>query len=158
MPELAGPKLKYGRAVANFVLAYVVVTILAVALSLAIGAAIHAPETAEPMQNKGYLLSERFLPFLNLLVWTAFAAIYFRRPQSPSASRKEAVALGALWLALALVVDYVGFVLIKNPISLSPHDFYIGQFPWIYLIYIVVFISPLCYTALANARRKKALA
>ena len=47
----------------------------------------------------------------------------------------------------AIVVDYVGFVLIKNPISLTPHDFYIGQFPWIYLIYI---FAPLCKATLVG--------
>jgi hypothetical protein len=50
-----------------------------------------------------------------------------------------------------MLVDYVGFVLIKNPISLSAHDFYIGQFPWIYLIYLAIFVSPLLYVLL---RRK----
>ena len=43
-----------------------------------------------------------------------------------------------------MVVDYVCFVLIKNPISLNPHDFYIGQFPWIYLIYVTVLFAPFC--------------
>ena len=50
----------------------------------------------------------------------------------------------AFWLAVAVVVDYVCFVLIKNPISLNPHDFYIGQFPWIYLIYVTVLFAPFC--------------
>ena len=63
--------------------------------------------------------------------------------------------LGWLWLIIAVIVDYVGFVLIKNPISLSPHDFYIGQFPWIYLIYLAILVSPLCYVALSNARQTK---
>jgi hypothetical protein len=64
--------------------------------------------------------------------------------------RREAWALGAFWLAAAVVMDYVGFVLIKNPISLSPHDFYIGQLPWIYLIYVAVLLSPFCYLIFAS--------
>ena len=71
--------------------------------------------------------------------------------------RDEAFALGAFWLTLAVLVDYVGFVLIKNPISLSPHDFYIGQFPWIYLIYVAVFFSPWCYVTFVAARGSKAV-
>jgi hypothetical protein len=42
----------------------------------------------------------------------------------------------------------VGFVLIRNPLSLSPHDFYVGQFPWIYLIYVAIFLAPVCFVAL----------
>ena len=119
-------RLYYGRAIGLFVATYIVVTILAIALSLLIGMIGHMPETAEPMQNQAYLLSERFLPLLNLIVWGLFAWVYFRRRVAP---REEALLLGAFWLVAAIVVDYVGFVLIKNPISLNPHDFYIGQFP-----------------------------
>ena len=98
-----------------------------------------------------YLLSERFFPFLNLFAWMAFAGVYYkRRTGDELALHRESVVLGAFWLVAAMVVDYVGFVLIKNPISLSPHDFYIGQFPWIYLIYVAVLLSPLCYLTLAR--------
>jgi len=137
--------LRYGRALWIFVVAYVVVTVLAVALSVAIGMIGHLPPTPEPMQNQAYLISERFLPGMNLLVWAVFAWVYFQRR---TATRGEAVALGAFWLAAAVVVDYVGFVLIRNPLSLSPHDFYVGQFPWIYLIYVAIFLAPICCVAL----------
>jgi hypothetical protein len=52
-------------------------------------------------------------------------------------------------------VDYVGFALIKNPFSLSAHDFYISQFPWIYLIYLAILVSPILY---ATWRSKRAIA
>jgi len=143
------------RAIVTFVLAYVTVTILAIALSLSISAITHSPQTAKPLENSAYLLSERFLPPLNLFVWMATSWMYFRMRPQISASRREATVLGCLWLIMALVVDYVGFVLIKNPISLSPHDFYIGQFPWIYLIYLAILVSPMCYVALLNARQAK---
>jgi hypothetical protein len=133
--------------------AYVVVTVLAIALSVAIGMLGHLPPTPEPMQNQAYLLSERFLPGMNLVVWGIFAWVYFRRS---TATRGEAVALGVLWLAAAVVVDYVGFVLIRNPLSLSPHDFYVGQFPWIYLIYVAIFLAPVCWVALRESRRAPA--
>jgi hypothetical protein len=62
--------------------------------------------------------------------------------------------LGAFWLAAAMIGDYVCFVRIKNPISLSPHDFYIGQFPWIYLIYVAVLVAPLCSVMLMRSSSK----
>lgn len=150
------PQLNYKRATATFILAYIAVTILGIALSISIGIIGHFPSSStNALQNQAYLLSERFLPFLNLLVWTTFAWAYFRkRAKQPEkiTLAKEARALGAFWMVTAIVVDYVGFVLLKNPISLSPHDFYIGQFPWIYLIYIAILLSPLCYWALAKTK------
>jgi hypothetical protein len=149
------PRLNYKRAIVTFLLAYIVVTILAIALSVGIGIALHLPRTAEPMQNQAYLISERFLPLLNLAVWGLFAWAYLRQrtDRARSETRREAIALGTFWLAAAVAVDYVFFVLIKNPISLSPHDFYVGQFPWIYLIYVAIFFAPLATSALSATRR-----
>jgi hypothetical protein len=152
-------RIRYTRAIVTFILAYVVVTILAIALSFFIGAVGHMPQSDEPMKNEAYLVSERFLPLLNLLVWGIFAWFYFRGRMGNrelTGLRREAWALGIFWLVAAVVVDYVGFVLIKNPISLSPHDFYIGQFPWIYLIYVAVLFSPFCYLILARGGSKSA--
>jgi hypothetical protein len=148
---MAQTRLSYGRAVWTFILAYVAVTILAIALSVALSIGMHVTGAMPPLENPAYLLSERFLPFLNLVVWMVFAGIYFkRRTGDELALRRESVALGVFWLVAAMVVDYVGFVLIKNPISLSPHDFYIGQAPWIYLIYGAILVSPMCYLTLAR--------
>jgi hypothetical protein len=146
-------RIRYTRAIVTFVAAYIVVTILGIALSVFIGVVGHMPQNDEPMKNEAYLVSERFLPLLNLLVWGMFAWVYFRKRKGDGELTRlqgEAWALGAFWLAAAVVVDYVGFVLIKNPISLSPHDFYIGQFPWIYLIYVAVLLSPFCYLIFAS--------
>lgn len=136
--------LNFPRAIGMFVLAYIAVTILGTALSMGIAVVGHYPATEQPLLNEAYLISEPFLPLLNLLVWGFFSWVYFLKPVGATPTRTRCLALGAFWLVIALPMDYVGFVLIKNPISLSPHDFYIGQFPWIYLIYVAVLISPLC--------------
>lgn len=151
--SVAQSRLNYKRAIATFILAYISVTVLAVALSVSIGIAKDLPSSTNALQNQAYLLSERFLPILNLVVWSIFAWAYFRsraKRTARTALLKEARALGLFWMIAAIIVDYVGFVLIKNPISLSPHDFYIGQFPWIYLIYIAIALGPLCYAALTK--------
>lgn len=141
-------RINYRRAIVTFVLAYVAITIIATAFSIAIADLVHFPATDGPaFPGPAYLFAERFLPFLNLAVWMVFGWAYFRRRAGNDdrpALRKEALRLGAFWLVLAVAVDYVCFVRIKNPISLSPHDFYIGQSPWIYLIYATVLLAPLC--------------
>ena len=150
MDQSTGNSLRLGRALWTFAVAYIVITIVATAFSLALEKAMQVPDSALPLQNSAYLLAERFFPLMNFLVWMPVAALYFKG-RGRIEDTREAKLLGAFWLVLAIVVNCVGFVLIKNPISLSPHDFYIGQFPWIYLIYLVVFASPWCYVAL---RRK----
>ena len=143
--QTRGTTLNWKRALGTFLLAYVAITILGTAFSLGIAAVQHIPDTAKPMQNAAYLLTERFLPGMNLLVWASAAWLYFRRSPQESIMRHQSLALGAFWLAVALPLDLIAFVLIKTPLSLSPYDFYVGQFPWIYLIYLAVFVSPLCY-------------
>jgi len=143
---------RYTRAIVSFLAAYLIVTLLAIALSMAVEAAMHDPPTSDMVHSPSYLFAEKFFPIINLLVWTAFSWVYFKLRRNAPVLLREALVLGAFWLILAMLVDYVGFVLIKNPISLSAHDFYIGQFPWIYLIYLAILISPILYAALRLKR------
>lgn len=137
------PTLHYKRAIVTFLLAYFVITVVATGFSLLLAALVDVSPAAEPLQDPGYLLSEKFLPLLNLIVWTLFSLVYFKK-RTNERNQRKALALGAIWLAMALPLDFLAFVVIQNPLSLSAHDFYIGQFPWIYLIYLAVFISPFC--------------
>jgi len=140
----------YTRAIVSFLAAYLIVTLLAIALSMAVEIAMHDPSTSDMVHSPSYLFAEKFFPIINLLVWTAFSWVYFKLRRNAPVLLREALVLGAFWLILAMLVDYVGFVLIKNPISLSAYDFYIGQFPWIYLIYVAILISPILYAALRS--------
>jgi hypothetical protein len=151
----ARTRLRRGRAIWTFFGAYALVTVLCAALSIAIGVIQHDPSaTGQSMvHNPAYVLSEKFDPLVNLAVWAGFALLYFRRTPVADRTARHARKLGLLWLCLALPVDFVGFVLIKNPISLSPHDFYVGQFPWIYLIYLAVFLGPICAALLTGRAR-----
>jgi len=135
---------RWSRALWTFAAAYAAITVVATAFCLGVSALIGGGRTVEPLDDPGYQLAEKLLPALNLAVWTPFAALYFRGRAPGPELRREAWALGALWLAAALPVDYLGFVVLPSPISLSAHDFYLGQFPWIYLIYAAVLASPAC--------------
>ncbi|HTO72008.1 MAG TPA: hypothetical protein VMR31_19275 [Myxococcota bacterium] len=143
--------IRWPRALWTFAAAYAAVTVVATAFCLAAVAWLGDAPAGRPLDSPGYRFAERFLPILNLAVWTPFAALYFRGRARGLAARREGWALGALWLALALPVDYLGFVWLRTPVSLSAHDFYVGQFPWLYLIYAAVLASPLAALAL---RRK----
>jgi hypothetical protein len=150
MPE--STPIRRSRALTTFVLAYVAITILAITLSLSLEAAMRVPPmpAAEMVHSPSYVLSEKIYPVLNLAVWTAFSWVYFRPRLAAPGRMGEALRLGLVWLALALIVDYVGFVWIRHPYSLSAHDFYVGQFPWIYLIYAAIVMSPPIYVTLSS--------
>jgi len=145
--------IRYKRAITMFLLAYVSVTIVAVAASMLVDVLLHAPSASSGLQDLGFQLTVPYEPLMNLVIWIAGAGLYFGKQAQQPNRYKEALALGALWLVIALPVDFVGFVLIPSPISLSVHDFYLGQFPWIYLTYLAVLLSPLCYVTLVKLLR-----
>jgi hypothetical protein len=143
------------RALITFAGAYLTITAVGIGLFFAIAAVQHTGSYADPMNDPSYILEEKLLPLANLVVWTLFALIYLgKRRGSAHPRRNEAVQLGALWLALALLADLVSAVLIKSPESMTAFDFYIRQFPWIYLIYVAVFLSPLCAASLKQWRER----
>jgi hypothetical protein len=146
--------LHYKRAIALFILAYVAITIVATAAAILVDTLQPAPSAVSSMQDPGFRLTLPYEPLMNLAIWMACARLYFgKRIQQPKLY-KEALVLGVLWLIIALPVDFICFVIIPNPISLSAHDFYVGQFPWIYLTYLAVLLSPLCYAAMVKLLRQ----
>jgi len=142
-------KLRYAAAIGTFCVAYLTITVVAAGLSIAFEAWLQPPPTADKVHSASYVVSERFYPLLNLVVWTAFSALHFG---GRAVATRAALALGGLWLGIAVVVDYLAFVAIEHPYSLNAHDFYIEQSPWIYLIYAAIVASPLLYAALRSRR------
>ena len=140
-------KLNFIRAIALFFAAYIIVTILATATSETYGIISNAPPAApglSPVQAPVFQDTVPYHVLIMLIVWPIFASIYFKkaRNRNPAEEKSETRNLAFLWLALAITVDFVGFVLIKHPYSLSAHAFYVDYQPWITLIYISIFLSP----------------
>ena len=63
---------------------------------------------------------------------------------------QQAWALGGFWLAIAVPLDLIYFVLTPTPLQVSAQGFYVEQFPWIYLTYAVVLIAPVLYVLAAQ--------
>ncbi len=146
--------LDYRRAVLTFLGSYLLIEIVAALCSILVAAITHTNFSGNhaDVHNHAFVTSERFYPLINLISWMTFAGIYFRKPARRFSVAGEAVRLGAFWLALALPFDVIFFILVKSPYSLSFHDFYVGQVPWIYIVYAVLFVSPLCYVVLFRRR------
>jgi hypothetical protein len=73
---------------------------------------------------------------------------YFKGHNDIGQVRKESLTLGLLWAAMAVLLDAVLFAFLPGPLYLGAHNFFIVQFPWIYLIYIIAFLSPFVSTEL----------
>lgn len=91
------PVLNYKKALITFVVAYIVINILAPIFTIIVAAIMHANlgNTATAVHTKAYVTSERFYPLLNLVVWVSFAWIYFKK-QAKVPDVKQAVRLAAL--------------------------------------------------------------
>lgn len=87
--------------------------------------------------NIAYQRVAVILPILNLAVWTCAARWYF----SGRRLRYPAWPLGLAWLIVALLLDYLAFVVPTHPLSLDHTSFYLEQGPWIYLTYLAVAVS-----------------
>jgi hypothetical protein len=135
---------RLGRAAAALFIAYSIVTLLGIGLTVAFAALLDLPAPppgATMLAIPAYAATLPFHPLLNLLVWPLLAAWYFR-PAS-AAPAQAAARLGAFWTLITLVVDVFGWVIIRHPWSLTFREFYVDYQPWITLVYLAIFVSPL---------------
>lgn len=95
----------------------------------------------EKSMGEGYEKTKPWHPLYNLIIFSLFALLYLQTLTSPT--MRDALTTGAIWLAITIVVDLIGWVLIKHPWSLTFHGFYVDYQPWITLIYLAIFIAPL---------------
>lgn len=130
-----------------FLVMYIFINIPAFGLYLALvaisGAQISPP--SEIMQDPSYILAHQLYPVLNFGFWTLASWLYFRKSDNRNPTIKNAIQIGLFWLALALPLDLIFYVLLPTPFTISFSDFYYGQSPWIYLTYLSLILSPLCY-------------
>jgi len=139
-------KLNFKKAIVNFAWAYLVVTILAYSISILFGIIFKLPSYQDLgvslFEDPAFVMTVPYHLLINLLTWTLFSYLYFKKKEGNKYLLKEAFHLSCFWLVLAMIVDFIGFVLIKSPLSLTPHQFYVEYQPWISITYLLVFISP----------------
>jgi hypothetical protein len=156
MPARRRP-LALRRALACFGAAYVIVTVLAATIT-GIYAGVRHTAAADrlatsPVEKPSFADTVPYHVLVMLVVWPVFAWLYFRtaRRVGRRAQVRETALLSVSWTVAAMIVDFVGFVLIKNAWSLTPHQFYVDYQPWISLIYLSILASP--WIRLALLRR-----
>lgn len=125
--------------------AYLIVTAIGVAHTafnaLVLHMGIMSKEPRPMKEIESYAKTMPFHPLYNILIFPVFAGLYLGGLTSPSWT--DALLTGILWLGVTAVFDLVGWVLIPHPWHCTFRDFYVDYQPWIFLIYLVIFASPL---------------
>ena len=81
------------------------------------------------------------------IIFPVCAFFYLHRLNTVTFS--DVVVTSLIWGTLTIVIDVIGWVLIKHPWSLTFREFYIDYQPWITLIYLAIYASPfIAYGAL----------
>lgn len=124
-----------------YFLAYFVVTIIGVLHTIFNIYILHYKSMKDsPGMGEAYERTKPFHPLYNIIIFPIFAWLYFL---SVSSLTLETVAITSLlWGAITIILDLIGWVLIRHPWSLSFKKFYIDYQPWITLTYLIIFASP----------------
>ena len=93
-----------------------------------------------PGMGEGYERTKPWHPLYNIIMFTIFGLLYMRGLENPTLV--DSIITGAIWSGICIIIDLIGWVIIKHPWSLTFKEFYIDYQPWITLIYISIFIGP----------------
>ncbi len=148
------------KATLFLLLAYWIVTMLGIVLTIVLSAVYKLPSAAEAgvsvARQPAYLMTIPFHPLLNLLVWPLFGWLYLRSLTSRTRIQNEALRLGVFWTVITVLVDLIGWVLIPHPWQMTFKEFYVDYQPWITLIYLIILASPIA-AAYFLLRRERAV-
>jgi hypothetical protein len=141
MPNVLRP-FSWPLALTYFLIAYVLVTLLAAGSSEFYRALTDAPYAHELglglLEDPAFQATVPVHVLIMGLIFTPFAWLFLRQRRSLISARL----LSWVWLTAAVIVDFVGFVAIDHGWSLSAEEFYLDYQPWITLIYLAIFGSP----------------
>lgn len=136
-------------AVLYYIAAYIIVTVVGILHTIFNIYALHYKSMKNsPGMGEAYEKTKPFHPLYNLLIFPLFAWLYLLSVSN--ASIGLALLVGAMWAAITIIGDLVGWVLIKHPWSLSFREFYLEYQPWISLTYLIIFLSPLLAYAIMS--------
>jgi hypothetical protein len=135
------------KAFTTFWIGYLGVPFFAIGLYLAITLCLGNPiiGTLSPKDDAAFRILEKILPFLNLVMWTIGAWIYFMYKKP---SKKAALFLGLGWMVAAFIGDFFIFQALALIVSQEIREISLGQVPWIMLTYVAIVAAP--FTAIGT--------
>ena len=153
-----GSRKDIGMSLLWYAISYVVVTWIGIGHTIFNILVLGMSGMSEgPGLGMGYEMTKPWHPLYNIILFTVFGILYLRKVKDLTI--KKALLTGALWAGISIVIDLVGWVLIKHPLSLTFRQFYIEYQPWITLVYLAMFIAPvIAFLILGRSRKNKAVA
>ena len=122
--------------------AYVLVTLTGVLHTVFNITVLHMKSMMDsPGMGEGYERTKPWHPLYNIIIFPPFAYLYLAGLHT--VTLQTAVWTGLLWGTVTIVIDVIDWVLIKHPWSLTFKEFYVDYQPWITLIYLTIYASPL---------------
>lgn len=122
--------------------AYVLVTLTGVLHTVFNITVLHMKSMVDsPGMGEGYERTKPWHPLYNIIIFPPFAYLYLAGLHT--LTLQTAIWTGLLWGTVTIVIDVIGWVLIKHPWSLTFKEFYVDYQPWITLIYLTIYASPL---------------
>lgn len=94
-----------------------------------------------PGMGEGYEKTKPWHPLYNIILFPIFGYLYMSSLTGPTFM--DALIMGIIWVVICIIVDLIGWVLIKHPWSLTFREFYVDYQPWISLVYIAIFLGPI---------------
>lgn len=131
----------FGMSMLWFWISYVIVTILGILHTVFNIYVLQMNPMDENGMGEGYEKTKPWHPLYNIIFFSIFGWFYMNNLSVPSLL--EALMTGLIWVGICIVVDIIGWVMIKHPWSLSYKEFYVDYQPWISLIYISIFAGPI---------------
>lgn len=131
----------FGMSMLWFWISYVIVTILGILHTVFNIYVLQMNPMDENGMGEGYEKTKPWHPLYNIILFSIFGWFYMHNLSVPSLL--EALMTGLIWVGICIVVDIIGWVMIKHPWSLSYKEFYVDYQPWISLIYISIFAGPI---------------
>ena len=117
--------------------AYVLVTLTGVLHTVFNITVLHMKSMVDsPGMGEGYERTKPWHPLYNIIIFPPFAYLYLAGLHT--VTLQTAVWTGLLWGTVTVVIDVIGWVLIKHPWSLTFKEFYVDYQPWITLIYLTI--------------------
>jgi hypothetical protein len=136
-----GSRKDIGMSLLWYAISYVVVTWIGIGHTIFNILVLGMSGMSEgPGLGMGYEMTKPWHPLYNIILFTLFGLLYLRKVKD--LTLKKAMLTGALWAGISILIDLVGWVLIKHPWSLTFKQFYIEYQPWITLVYLAMFIAP----------------
>ncbi|MDE6106404.1 MAG: hypothetical protein K2F84_04850 [Bacteroidales bacterium] len=131
----------FGLSMLWFWAAYVVVTFIGCMHCIFNIYVLHMRPMDEHGMGEAYEKTKPWHPLYNLLLYPVAGWLYMRGLPDPT--WQAALWTGLLWAGICIVFDFVAWVLVKHPWTLSFKEFYVRYQPWISMIYVIIFIAPL---------------